>query len=816
MEKNIKNLGNAILRKKLYIILITIILAVTGVFYTLTNVKYVASQKFLIGEQENRIETYKELIRGSVVLEETIQNLGLQMSVTELAHMLKVSTVERTNMIKIECIGEDENEVRACLDELTKVFLKNVQEIYGDTEIFSVDHTADYVYEGNPVLAGFVCGFAGLILSSFFFGIGFLCDTKIRSCKDLEEITGLKSLISIPNIKMIEKKKLNIKNIRLHQSQVFKTLMTNIQFVNMTQTQSKTILITSARFFEGKSYVANNLAIEFAKAGKKVIIIDADMRRGRLAKIFNLPNDLGFSNYLSNLDVNGNVINERITRFINDTEIKNLNVITAGNTPPNPIELLNSNRLQELIKDLKVFYDVILFDTVPILEAPETMILSKVSDLTLILSSYGVTKRNEFEISYEKIKNISNTSIGVALNKIPDRKLSKKMLGFKNSLKEYFRRMNQVMKRVFANFKKLSNLGNKVLNGLKVIGDFSIVGLCKIRNVGAVCIHGIYTNLQKVREWIHNVKEKREETKLIEAGNEIFEEQQNNIIKEVFESEIAKLETEADIQYKKKLEEMKNNLEGKSVKQEEIKQPEMMVRPKVIQEKNMKSKFDLIREQQEKKEIEMVSEEVEPKEALPKIEENKEVKKIVSEENKIEVNYEKLKQEEIQRKHEQLKEKQRIERERKEHEKKLKQEETEEYQEIDFHNQENLTEEMIRKQVEMDEMVRLAEKEKEEELIKAQQMKRKERLEKRKERREKFQDMLDSIKNIKERYMSKNETKMEEKLKRESERNEYRVRMAQEKEERRAYRELERQKYKEELRMNEELQEDNLYPRPRM
>lgn len=252
----------------------------------------------------------------------------------------------------------------------------------------------------------------------------------------MEEITGLKSLISIPKIVAIDKKKLNIRSIRAHKSEVFKTLMTNIQFVNMNVLQNKTILVTSARALEGKSYVANNLAIEFAKAGKKVIIIDGDMRRGKLAKIFNLPNDLGFSNYLSNLDANGNQIHERMTRFIHDTEIKNLNVITAGNTPPNPTELLRTNKLQELIKDLKVFYDIIIFDSVSVLEAPEAEILSKTCDLTLLLSSYANTKTKEFLMAYEDIKNAGTSSIGVGLNKIPDRKLKKKVFVLKSRFKQ--------------------------------------------------------------------------------------------------------------------------------------------------------------------------------------------------------------------------------------------------------------------------------------------------------------------------------------------------------------------------------------------
>lgn len=436
MNKNIKDLGKAILKKKLYIILITIIFAITGVFYTFTNVQYVASQKFLIGDAEERIETYKELIKGSMVLEKVIENLKVNKTVQELSDLLEVSTIENTNMIEIKVSGEEEATLQNYSNEIANVFVDTVHEIYENAEIYNVDNSSAYYHKGNIVMRGIGTGLVGFILSCLFFGVCFLFDTKITSCKDMEDITGLKSLISIPKIVAIEKKRLNIKSIRAHRSEVFKTLMTNIQFVNMNVLQNKTILITSAKSFEGKSYVANNLAIEFAKAGKKVIMIDGDMRRGKLAKIFNLPNDLGFSNYLSNLDANGNQINERMTRFIHDTEIKNLNVITSGNTPPNPTELLRTNKLQELIKDLKVFYDIIIFDSVSVLEAPEAEILSKMCDLTLLLSAYGKTKTDEFLMAYECIKNASASSIGVGLNKIPDRKLKKKIFLLKNRLKQ--------------------------------------------------------------------------------------------------------------------------------------------------------------------------------------------------------------------------------------------------------------------------------------------------------------------------------------------------------------------------------------------
>lgn len=806
MNKNIKDLGNAILKKKLYIILITLILAITGVFYTLTNVKYIVNQKFLIGDTDNRMETYKELVKSSVVLEKAIQNLGSNGTAHELSRLIEVETIKNTNMIEMKISGQNEKEIQSYSTEISNAFLETVHDIYENAQIYSIDYTYDYYIEGNVVAIGIGMGVAGFVLSCLFFGVKFLLDTKITSCKEIEEITGLRSLISIPQIKAIEKKKLTIKNLRVYKNEVFKILMTNIQFVNNNPMQSKTILITSTKPFEGKSYVTTNLAIEFAKAGKKVIVIDGDMRRGKLAKIFNLPNDLGLSNYLSNLDCNGNFINERITRFMHDTEIKNLNVITAGNMPPNPTELLRSNKVRELIKDLKVFYDIIIFDTIAVLEAPEASILSKMSDLTLLLSAYGRTKKDEFALAYQKIENADGNNICVGLNNIPDRKIKKKFVIVKNVLKQRMSKFAKSVKRIFKNLKKLSKIGNIIKNIFKVIFGFVVIVLLQIRNLMVGIMNSIQKQVQKIKERIQAYQAKQEKIKLIEAGSMILEEE-NNIIKEVFESEIAKLESDEDVQYKKKLDELKMNLDEKSKSNGET------LQAKPVQIRTEKSKFDLIREQQDKTEpqvIQTVDEKnIKIENIQLSIKEKPEKIKTVSSEEKIE-------QKEIQRRQEQLIERQKIERERKEAEKKARQEKIENHQEIDFHKQENLTEEMIRKQVEIDEMVRLAEQEKEEELYRAEQMKRKARTEKRRKRKEKFQDIINYIKNIKEVYNGKNEFKIEERLKKESEKNEYRVKVAKEREEKRAFREMERQKYKEELRIQEELQEDNLYPRPRM
>lgn len=798
MNKNKKELGKFLLKKKIYIILITMIFAITGIGYALTNVQYMASQKILVGNDEAHLmDTYQELIKGSTVLEEVVQNLGLSISVPQLAHLIEVSAVENTNMIELKVQGEEEQQTQNISSEIAKVFMATVERIYGTTGLYCVDNVAKYYTTGNALIVGVSAAVVGFLLSSLFFIIAFLMDTKIKSCKEMEEITGLKSLISIPKIKMIEKKKLNIKNIRAHKSEVFKLLMTNIQFVNANHLQSESILVTSAHSLVGKTYVATNLAIEFAKVGKKVILIDGDMRKGRISKIFNLPNDLGFSNYLSSLDSNGNHINERITQFINDTEIKNLNVITAGNMPPNPSELLATGKIDELMKELKIFYDIIIFDTVSVLEAPEAEQLAKKCDLTLMVSAYGKTKQEDLLLAYTQINQNSTTSIGVGLNQIPDTKLKKEWFvlknNFKRKVKEFFKRA----KVFFRKSKKFLNRFSVVAEILKKIGMGMVVGFVIIQKGLIHFMHQLRSKMQELREKVQTYKKKKEAIKLIESGGTLAEEK-NNVVREVFEKEIAKLERD-EVEYRKKLDSLKSNLETKNVEM-------LKVRPVVTKtEPQEKSKFDLIREKQQKE----AEEKAEIKEDSEDIKEEEPVQPEVI---KIEENKEETPKRQSQEA-------------RKAEEKRIRQEKIDAYEEIDLSQEERITEEMIRRQVEMDDMIRLAEQEEAEEALKLQRMKKDEKLKRKQERKEKFQNWFQSLKNnttnpnleeLEEQRIRKMENKIEEKIRRETEKSENRARLEKEREEKKVSREMEKQRQKEELRIQEELQEDNLYPKPKI
>lgn len=193
-------------------------------------------------------------------------------------------------------------------------------------------------------------------------------------------------------------------------SEAFRTLRTNIQFASLGS-GVKTILVTSSCMGEGKSTVSSNLATVFAQQDKSVLIIDADMRRGRQQGVFGIKSKNGLSNYLADMDWDEKTL-------INRTDIENLFLITSGNVPPNPSELLSSDRMSDLLDQCKRKFDIIILDGPPCLVVADGLILTRYADTTLIVSSYKETHKDELKNTKKAIEAVGGKIGGVILNKV--------------------------------------------------------------------------------------------------------------------------------------------------------------------------------------------------------------------------------------------------------------------------------------------------------------------------------------------------------------------------------------------------------------
>ena len=202
-----------------------------------------------------------------------------------------------------------------------------------------------------------------------------------------------------------------------HVSELFRTLRTNIQFMSSNR-QLKSLLITSTLPGEGKTWVSSNLAIAFAQTNKRVVLVDADMRKCGLHDIFKVTHCPGLSNYLSGVNDN-NSQNEDLGNYLRRTEIPNLDLLPAGNVPPNPSELLTSHRMIELLNNLKEIYDLVVIDGTPSKLVTDAVILSRIVDYTIIVAGHNMAKKDDLTKIVRDIKAVGGNIAGVVYNQKP-------------------------------------------------------------------------------------------------------------------------------------------------------------------------------------------------------------------------------------------------------------------------------------------------------------------------------------------------------------------------------------------------------------
>lgn len=207
------------------------------------------------------------------------------------------------------------------------------------------------------------------------------------------------------------KNMISIKEPKSRAAEAFRTLRTNIQFSSLDN-NLKTVLITSSGPGEGKTTIIINLAIAMAQSGKKVLILDCDLRKPTIHKKLGLPNGIG----LTNLLIDG----KKIEDCLMTTEIPNMYALTSGPMPPNPSELLSSNRMNAILSEFEKFFDIILIDSPPVLAVTDAQILSTLSDGVTLVASYGHSEKNALVKAKDLIDKVGGKVLGVILNKVPE------------------------------------------------------------------------------------------------------------------------------------------------------------------------------------------------------------------------------------------------------------------------------------------------------------------------------------------------------------------------------------------------------------
>lgn len=431
-EIDIKELLTYI-KEKIWIVGIALVLSVTtSLIYTnvIKQPIYKSSTTYVLISNSNNegittsevtlneklIATYKEIIKSRNILEKVINNLSLDMTTQELSRTISVEQVSSSSMIKITVTNEDPEQARNIAQTIGEEFSKEIESLYKISNLGLVDKAlvpTVAANESNKKEMIMINGGA-LALSLMVVFILFYFDNTVKDQEQVEEKTNLPVLGSVPLLS--KKKEDKSKDLIVHNdpkspiSEGIRTIRTNLQFSNV-DTINKKIMITSSMPGEGKSFTSANLATAFAQDGNKVLIVDCDMRKGRVHKIFEISNSKGLSNLLID------DIEKNYKKYIKKTKIENLEVLPAGIVPPNPSELLNSEANKKLIKILEKQYDYIIFDCVPINGLPDSLIMTNLVNKVMIVCAANVTPTELLQKTKTSLQNVDAEIAGIIVNK---------------------------------------------------------------------------------------------------------------------------------------------------------------------------------------------------------------------------------------------------------------------------------------------------------------------------------------------------------------------------------------------------------------
>ncbi|MBQ8985584.1 polysaccharide biosynthesis tyrosine autokinase [Candidatus Saccharibacteria bacterium] len=363
--------------------------------------------------------TYGEIAKSELVLNQVIKNLDLPMSVKDLSKNLTVKPVEDTSILSVSVKSLNAWQASEIANEIAKVFSEEVAKIYklenvSQLSIAKVPETPS----NNTLTRDIILAFAAsVVLVGGFAFLRFYLDDTVKHSDEVEKIYGLPMTGKISKNDMKSKKDsselVTEKYPKAIVSENIKSLRTNLQFTAIDK-NLKTILVTSTNASEGKSFVSANLAISFAQTDKKVLLVDCDLRKGRVHRLFDIPNTDGLSNLLTDeLD--------NIGHYIHNTNIKNLDVITCGTYPPNPSELLASRKNKKLLTSLRHRYDIIIFDGAPIGGLTDSVILSNLMDETIIVVKDGSTSRSDLMAARNELSKVGAKVAGVVFNMVNHR-----------------------------------------------------------------------------------------------------------------------------------------------------------------------------------------------------------------------------------------------------------------------------------------------------------------------------------------------------------------------------------------------------------
>lgn len=369
---------------------------------------------------QQKVTSYIDVVTSAAVLQPVIDELKLHRTVPSLASAVSASSPVNSVVIDISAEDPDPATAARLAAAIGASFAKVVPDTLEKSEtgdslvsINTIEPPLIPTTPSSPILAlALAAGTAlGLMTGLAIAFVRSLLDTKVRSAQDIETLTDLPILGGIGYDPGAQREPLIIhSDPRSPRAEAFRTVRTNVQFVDLDET-AKTFTLTSALPSEGKTTTAANLAIAMAENGARVALIDADLRRPRVADILGLEGSVGLTDTL--------IGKAAVEDVLQPWGAGGLHVLPAGRIPPNPSELLGGRRMVALLEQLSAEFDYVIIDAPPLLPVTDAAILSRITAGVLLISASGRATRNQLRLAVDALSSVGSRVFGVVMTMVP-------------------------------------------------------------------------------------------------------------------------------------------------------------------------------------------------------------------------------------------------------------------------------------------------------------------------------------------------------------------------------------------------------------
>ena len=424
------------LRKYWWIVLVTTLLAVgIGALVTLrTPAQYASTVTFFVrtpaeqiggayqGDQfaQKRVNSYVQLMESNRLADLILEDTQLDLTFDQIIG--KISAKGDLNTVLLTATVTDTSPERSLdiAQSLSKEFVEMVSELEtppgATAPSVTLDVTSAATLNTNPVAPRPVINLGLAFIIGLTLGVGLavlreLLDTTVRSVEGLRELSEHSVLAVVPFDDSAKNSPLIVdSHARSVRAEAFRQLRTNLQFVDVDN-PVKVVVVTSSVANEGKSSTATNMAVTFAEAGRKVLLIEGDLRRPKVADYLGLEGSIGLTNVLA-----GQV---NVDEVLQTWGRGGLTVLPSGSIPPNPSELLGSQNMHDLLEAMKSTFDIVIIDTPPLLPVTDGAIMAANSDGAILVVRHGKTSRSQVAAAVSTLEAVDARLLGSVLNMMP-------------------------------------------------------------------------------------------------------------------------------------------------------------------------------------------------------------------------------------------------------------------------------------------------------------------------------------------------------------------------------------------------------------